>query len=119
MKIQVIIGQLLRIGVFASIGIAFIGGIIYLTRHGHEIVDYATFKGVPDYVKPGNLFSSMFALRGRAIIQIGIILLIATPVVRLIFSAIGFAAEKDYRYMLITLLVLGIIIFSMLTGKAG
>ncbi|MCC8409736.1 DUF1634 domain-containing protein [Mucilaginibacter sp. UR6-1] len=119
MRIQIIIGQLLRIGVFTSIGIAFLGGVIYLSRHGHEVVDYATFKGIPDYVKPANLFTSVFELRGRAIIQVGIMLLIATPVVRLIFSAIGFAAEKDYRYAAITVLVLGIIIFSMLSGKAG
>lgn len=119
MRIQIIIGQLLRIGVFASIGIAFIGGAIYLTRHGQEVADYSSFKGIPNYVQPSRLFKSVLELRGRAIIQVGIILLIATPVVRLIFSAIGFFAEKDYRYTAITLLVLGIILFSMLTGKAG
>ena len=58
-------------------------------------------------------------LRGRAIIQAGIILLIATPVIRIAFSAIGFVLERDFLYTGITLLVLIIIISSMLGGHIG
>ncbi|RYD91642.1 MAG: DUF1634 domain-containing protein [Sphingobacteriales bacterium] len=113
---QLIIGRLLQTGVFASIGIVFVGGVIYLTRHGHELANYEVFKGVPGYIHPKYVFKSIFAMRGRAIIQLGIMLLIATPVIRVIFSAIGFVYEKDYLYIGITLLVLAIIIFSMVHG---
>jgi uncharacterized membrane protein len=85
-NMQLIVGTLLRTGVFASIGIAFIGGIIYLTRHGHEHVDYRHFTGIPDYVRPAHIFKSIADGKGRAIIQAGIMLLIATPVLRIIFS---------------------------------
>jgi uncharacterized membrane protein len=117
---QVIIGWVLRLGVLISITIVFLGGIIYLWRHGHMLTHYAIFKGVPVFLQtPGGVINGIFNFRGQAIIQAGIILLIATPVMRVIFSAIGFIMEKDYLYMGITLLVLAIIFISMLSGHAG
>lgn len=117
--IQSIIGWVLRIGVFLSIGICVIGAAVYLVAHGHEIANYGRFNGVPASVQMGELIKSVGALKGRAIIQAGIVLLIATPIMRVLFSAIGFAAEKDYLYTGITILVLVIIFISMLSGHAG
>lgn len=118
-KLQVLIGNLLRIGVYTSIAIAAFGGIIFLLHHGGQVTDYTTFKGIPYYAQPANVAGSILNLKGGAIIQAGIILLIATPVLRLIFAAVGFVIEKDYLYTFITLLVIGIITFSMLSGYAG
>jgi uncharacterized membrane protein len=118
--IQVIIGWVLRLGVFISISVVFLGGVIYIYRHGHEMADYHLFKGIPVFVQTGvGIINGIFTFRGRAIIQAGIILLIATPIIRVVFSAIGFVLEKDYLYIGITLLVLSIIFISMLTGHAG
>ncbi len=117
---QSIIGWILRAGVFISMAIVFLGGILYIYRHGHTTADYHTFKGVPDFVhNASGIINGIFTFRGRAIIQAGIILLIATPVIRVIFSAIGFVLEKDYLYVGITLIVLLIIFSSMLSGHAG
>lgn len=117
---QVVIGWVLRLGVIVSISIVFIGGVIYLMRHGHEVADHRQFKGVPAFISTvGGVFRGVFALRGQAIIQLGIALLIATPVLRVMFSAIGFVMEKDKLYVFISLLVLCIILASMLTGHAG
>ncbi|RVU02031.1 DUF1634 domain-containing protein [Mucilaginibacter limnophilus] len=118
-RLQVIIGNLLRIGVYASISIAALGGIIFLLHHGNQQAAYTAFKGIPDYAQPAHVFGNILHLKGGAIIQAGIMLLIATPVFRLIFSAVGFVIEKDHLYTFITLLVLGIITFSMLSGYAG
>ena len=117
---QMIIGWVLRLGVFISITVVFFGGLVYIYRHGHELADYRLFKGIPAFVQtaPG-IIDGIFTFRGRAIIQAGIILLIATPIVRVVFSAIGFVLEKDYLYIGITVLVLSIIFISMLTGHAG
>lgn len=117
--IQSIIGWILRIGVYLSIAIVFFGGIVYIHRHGHTIPDYTVFKGVPDFVWPQNIIQGILTFRGRAIIQAGIVLLIATPIIRVIFSAIGFVLEKDYLYMGISLLVLLIIFISMMGGHVG
>lgn len=114
---QVIIGNLLRGGVLLSTGIVIIGGVIYLYRHGQELPEYRTFHGQPQEFRtiPG-IFRSVWQGRGRGVIQLGILVLIATPVFRVAFSIIGYLLEKDYLYMVITLVVLGIILFSMLGG---
>jgi len=117
---QVVIGWVLRAGVFVSMTVVFLGGILYLYRHGHTTADYHEFKGIPDFVQtiPG-IIKGIFTFRGRAIIQAGIILLIATPILRVLFSAIGFVIEKDYLYTTISFFVLLIILISMLSGHAG
>ena len=116
---QVIIGWVLRLGVIISMLIVVFGGAIYLYRHGNDIANYSVFNGVPDFVHPSNIIDGILAHRGRAVIQAGIILLIATPVLRVIFSAIGFMLEKDRLYMVISLVVLLIITISMISGHAG
>jgi uncharacterized membrane protein len=117
---QVVIGWVLRTGVFLSISIVLFGGMFYIYRHGHTVADYRVFKNIPEFVRtPGGIFDGIMALRGQAIIQAGIILLIATPVIRVLFSAIGFVLEKDYLYTFISVLVLLIIFISMLNGHAG
>ncbi|GAB3908067.1 DUF1634 domain-containing protein [Mucilaginibacter boryungensis] len=116
---QVAIGWVLRVGVIVSIAVVFFGGVVYLYRHGHSLTNYSTFNGVPDFVNPSGIINGILAFRGRAIIQAGILLLVATPVLRVCCSAIGFIAEKDWLYTAITIAVLLIIFISMLTGHAG
>lgn len=117
---QVVIGWVLRLGVIVSICIVSIGGVIYLWRHGHEAADHHTFKGIPEFIRTADgIFKGVFSIRGQAIIQMGIALLIATPVLRIIFAVIGFALEKDKLYVFISLLVLAVIFASMLSGHAG
>ena len=117
---QVIIGWILRIGVILSMGIVFVGGVLFVYRHGRSIADYHVFKSTPYFIRnTGGIINCVLNFKGQAFIQLGIILLIATPVIRVAFSAIGFILEKDYLYTFITLLVLLIIIISMLSGQAG
>ena len=117
---QLLLGRVLRAGTVISISIVFFGGMIYLYRHGHTIANYKTFTGIPDFVQhfQGLVYGALH-VKGQAIIQIGIILLIATPILRVICSAIGFVLEKDYMYVGISILVLFIIFMSMVGGHAG
>jgi len=117
--IQLLIGRVLRVGMFISIGVVFLGGIMYIYRHGHSVADYKAFKIIPSsLLNPASLVCNVINLKGQAIIQLGIILLIATPIFRVAFSVIGFIMEKDYMYTFISILVLCIIFISMLTGLA-
>jgi len=118
-RIEIIIGSLLRAGVLLAAAVVLIGGAIYLARHGHETIDYTTFHGEPDALKsiPG-VVDGIASNRARAIIQFGLLLLIATPIARVLFSAIAFALEKDYMYVAITLIVLAVLLYSLL-GSAG
>jgi len=117
---QLLLGQVLRAGTVVSVSVVFVGGVLFLERHGHTIADYRSFKGIPDFVRnPSGILYGILAFKGQAIIQLGIALLIATPILRVIFSAIGFVLEKDYLYLGISLVVLSIIFFSALSGHAG
>ena len=117
---QAIIGWILRGGVAISMILVFIGGVFFVYRHGHSIPDYKTFKGVPIFIHSlSGILNGVITMKGQAIIQLGIILLIATPVLRVAFSAVGFLLEKDYLYTFITLIVFLIILASMLSGYAG
>ena len=55
----------------------------------------------------------LLALRPQAIIALGLLLLIATPVLRVAVSVVTFALEKDRKYVVITLIVLAILLFSI------
>jgi uncharacterized membrane protein len=117
---QTIIGWILRAGVAVSMVLVFIGGVFFVYRHGHSVPDYKTFQGVPVFIQSlGGILNGVITFKGQAIIQLGIILLIATPVIRVAFSAVGFLLEKDYLYTFITLIVLLIILASMISGHAG
>lgn len=119
-SIQSLIGYILRIGVLLSSGIVLVGGIIYLSRHGHNIADYSVFHDESArYSMMSKLLPGALSLHGRDIIQIGLMVLIATPIARVVFSTLGFVLEKDYLYIIICLLVLSIILFSMLRNIAG
>jgi uncharacterized membrane protein len=118
--IQLFIGSLLRWGVLLSMAVVIFGGMVYLYRHGHSVIDYSTFKGQPAMTTNfKDIINGVITIRGRSIIQLGILLLIATPIARVLCSAIGFLAEKDYLYVAITLTVLAIIVVSMLGGFGG
>lgn len=118
--VQLLIGNVLRRGVIISMSVVFCGGLIYIYRHGNETASYQKFTGEPGFLKniPG-IFQGVMAFKGRAIIQTGILLLIATPIARVLLSVFGFLREKDYLYVLITLVVLGFVAASMLSGAGG
>lgn len=118
--IQQLIGKQLRLGVILSSAIVLVGGIIYLVRHGHEQPSYGSFTGVREGLDnlPG-IWQGVLENKGMNIIQLGVVLLIATPIIRIAFSVIAFLLEKDYLYVVLTLVVLGVIMFSMSGGLAG
>jgi uncharacterized membrane protein len=58
-------------------------------------------------------------LRGEALIAPGLLLLIATPVLRVAVSVVAFYLEKDRIYVAITSVVLFLVLLSFALGKAG
>ncbi|HZQ67334.1 MAG TPA: DUF1634 domain-containing protein [Terriglobales bacterium] len=113
-KIEILIGNLLRIGVIISAALVFCGAVIYLGRHGMELTNYNAFRGEPSgYRTFSGIIGQVLHSRGRGIIQLGLVLLIATPVVRVAFSIWGFLAERDRMYAAFTTLVLIILLYSL------
>jgi|SRR5215471_1472611 len=113
-RLERIISIVLRTGVILSAAIVFLGGACYLVRHGHELADYRVFRGAPEeYRSVRAIIHAMGPSNCRAIIQFGLLLLIATPIARVAFSLAGFALERDRAYVVITSIVLAVLIYSI------
>ena len=112
-RIDDIMGILLRTGVIIAASIVLLGGIVYLIRHPLP-ADYRAFHGEPvEYRTISGAFREAMHLSGRGLIQVGLLLLIATPVARVIFSVFAFLYERDWKYVIFTLIVLGLLLFSL------
>ena len=113
-RIENVLGNLLRAGVLLSGLVVSIGGAIHLIRHGHEPVDFGVFRGEPaDLRNLRGIIRDALELRGEGVIQFGLLLLIATPVARVAFSIFGFAKERDGMYVVFTLIVFTILLYSL------
>lgn len=117
--IQSLVGNLLRIGVYISMAIVILGGVIYLFDHGREKIDYAVFDIDKVSLKTvAAIFEEVITFKGVAIVQFGLLMLIFTPIARVIMAVVSFFIEKDYLYVLIGLIVLSIIMASLSGGFA-
>jgi uncharacterized membrane protein len=113
-KLENLIAHLLRAGVVASALLVIAGAGFYLGNHPWSWVDFRTFRGEPEELKTVHgVVSGVFSGQARCIMQLGLLLLIATPVARVIFSAIVFAIEGDRLYLLFTLIVLAVLLYSL------
>jgi len=113
-RLELIISTLLRTGVVLSAVVVLLGGLLFLVRHGDENADYKVFHGTPvEYRSIGAIVHALGPSDFRAVIQFGLLLLIATPIARVAFSLVGFALEHDRAYVAITSIVLTILIYSV------
>ena len=113
-RIENVLGNLLRFGVLLSALVVSIGGAIYLIRYGHEPVDFRVFRGEPaDLRSIRGIIRDASELRGQGIIQLGLLLLIATPVARVAFSIFGFAEERDSMYVAFTSIVFSVLLYGL------
>ena len=121
-RIEIILGNLLRTGVLVSAAVVLLGASIYLSRHAHDPADYRVFRGEPsEYRTIRGVIQSVIVGRGRGqgLIQLGLLLLIATPIARVAFSVVGFAIERDRLYVVFTLIVLAVLLYSFLGSGIG
>ncbi len=119
-KIEDIVGNLLRAGVLLAAFVVLLGAAVYLVRHGRSVADYRIFRGEPLELRTiRGIFKEAFSLQGKGIIQLGLLLLIATPVARVAFSVWGFAEERDGMYVTITLIVLAVLLYSLVGSGMG
>lgn len=116
-QVEQVMGNLLRVGVLLSAGVVLLGGAIFLIHHGMAIADWRSFQGEPENLRnPLGIVRGALALRGRPLIQLGLLLLIATPVARVVFSVFAFARQRDLTYVVITLIVLVVLVISLFAG---
>jgi uncharacterized membrane protein len=116
-RIDELMGLLLRTGVVLAAAIVLAGGIVYLVRHPVPAVDYRVFQGEPQNFRTiSGIISEAKVLTGRGLIQLGLLILIATPIARVAFSVFAFLYERDWKYVGFTLIVLGLLLYSLIGG---
>lgn len=114
-KFEKMLANLLRGGVLLAAAVVSLGAILFLARHGGEVHDYSVFRGEPaDLRDPRRIGPHALELSGRGVIQLGLLLLLATPVARVLLSAIGFVRQRDWLYVALTLTVLALLLASLL-----
>lgn len=119
-SIERMVSVLLLTGVLVSGGIVLAGGLYYVLRHASETVEFATFRGEPSIDRLfAEIVKGAIGLRARSIIQFGILVLIATPILRVALCLAGFALERDRRYVTVTAIVLAVLLYSVISGAAA
>lgn len=117
-QVEVTISRILRAGVIVSLALVVAGMVTALFQAGGTDLD--ALLG-PDAVVPrtlGEVLSGAAHLQPAGLVSLGLLVLIATPVVRVVASVVGFARDGDRAYTVITAVVLGLLGMSFLLGAA-
>jgi uncharacterized membrane protein len=115
--VEQLVGNLLRAGVIVAAIVTALGGVALLARHGGARADYRLFVGEPAALRSvAGAVGSALRLEPRGIVQLGLVLLIATPVARVLLSLVAFVLQRDRLYVAVTAVVLSILLFSLLFG---
>jgi uncharacterized membrane protein len=114
-----LIGRLLQIGVLIAALVVLCGGVLLLAQHGGARVSYAVFNGEPAQLRSlAGIVRGAFALDSRSLVQLGLVLLIATPVARVAFTLVAFIIQRDRVYVAVTVVVLALLVYGLVFGTA-
>jgi len=111
---EMLLGTLLRVGVVLASAVVLAGGVLYLVQYRGQAPQYGIFHGEPTDIRyASDVCRAAFAWHGRGLIQLGLLLLIATPIARVAMSVVEFAIQRDWLYVVTTLIVLAVLIYSL------
>jgi uncharacterized membrane protein len=118
--VEQVIGRLLQLGVFVAAAVAIAGAILVLIQHGSASPAFRDFQAAPWYLTSvGGILRGVREMRSESIVQLGIVLLIATPILRVAFTLVAFVLQKDRVYIAITTLVLALLVYGLAFGRVG
>src|SRR5258707_457256 len=116
-RMDEIMGRLLRTGEILAAAFVLGGGVGFLVSDPEPVSEYGVFQGEPEELRTGfGIFHEALALGGRGLIQLGLLILIATPIARVAFSVVAFLYQRDWTYVVVTLIVLGLLVYSLFGG---
>ncbi len=114
-RLETIIGRLLQTGVLLAAAVVAAGGILYLVHNHADPANYRHFvTGGPAIQTLPGMIHSAASFNSEGLIQIGLVLLILTPVARVAMAVVGFFLERDRLYTVVSLIVLLILAFSLI-----
>lgn len=113
-SLEIAIGRMLQSGVLLAAAVVFVGGILYLFHASGPRPDYSHFRGVPVALRtPSGIWHGVLHGDAESVIQFGLLLLIATPVMRVILAGVGFLMEHDWLYFWVSATVLAVLLYSL------
>ncbi len=117
-QIDQLIGRVLQVGVLAAAIVTVVAGVLYLRQHGTEIADYATFRGVPATLSSlSGIVRGVAAGQRAAMVQLGLVLLILTPIARVALTLGAFLVQRDRLYVLLTGIVLAVLMYGLFWAR--
>ena len=116
-RLEIFIGNLLRAGVLSATAVVLAGGLWYLISAGHQAFARTVFRGEPAQLRTlGGILSGFLNGDGRGLIQLGLLILLATPIARVVLSLGAFGVQRDRMYVIITAIVLLTLGYSLTGG---
>jgi len=117
--VEQLVGRLLQVGVAIAALVVVVGGALLMAHHSGEIPDYSTYRGEPESIRTlYGVVHGLLAADARSIIQFGLLLLIATPILRVAFTWVAFLVQRDWVYVGVTSVVLALLLFGLIFGLA-
>jgi uncharacterized membrane protein len=108
------VGSVLRTGVALAAALVLIGGIAFVASHSQAVPDHRKFQAAPTPLASiAGVLQGAITLDPLYIIQLGLLILIATPIVRVVTCVAGFALERDWTYAIVSLIVLAFLLASI------
>ena len=115
--VEFAMSKLLRTGVIIAALVVLCGIILFLWQNPQTVLNKHIFTGEPKNLRFfEDIVQDALHFKGRGIIQVGVLLLIATPIMRVAFSVYAFYKQKDKLYIAFTLIVLTILLASLFKG---
>ena len=117
-RLEIAMGRMLQVGVTIAAFVVLVGGVLYLKQFTGPMPDYQRFRGAPAaYESIRGILRDIGSLRSQSLIAFGILLLIATPILRVIFGVVGFSFLRDRFYAAVSVVVLIILILSFVSRR--
>ncbi|MGE5732467.1 MAG: DUF1634 domain-containing protein [Gemmatimonas sp.] len=117
--VEQFVGRLLQLGVLIAAFVVLLGGALLLVQHGGTPVGYSVFTAEPDGLRSiTGILRGVAAMQSESIVQLGLLLLIATPVARVAFTLVAFVIQRDRTYIAVTSIVLALLLYGLVFGHA-
>ena len=117
-RLETAMGRMLQIGVTVAALVVLFGGVLYLEHFRGPMPNYQQFHGAPTaYESVRGILRGLATLDSQSLIAFGILLLIATPICRVIFGVVGFSLLRDRFYAAVSVIVLIILMLSFVSRR--
>lgn len=118
-QVEQVIGRLLQIGVLLAALVVVIGGVMLLAQSGRLAANFRHFTGEDPALRSiAGIVRSAIHGDSRAIVQFGLVILIATPAARVALTLGAFVLQRDRLYILTTSIVLALLLYGLIWGRA-